>query len=193
MSFETVVFLLIADAFIFLNIGGMIGFMICALFVAAKDEREGRKMSKEKQIEEMAKAMCRSCKPNGNCELDDKPCNTECIHSCRAEILYDAGYRKQSENVIELPCKVGDTAYCVYRGTVTQGIVRLIRPFVSEQEIIFKGNLICEVDNLFIDDGTKEKVELYIVFEKPYGIERVAYLTREEAEKALAKMKGGGE
>jgi hypothetical protein len=42
MSLETVVFLLIADAFVFLNIGGMIGFMICALFVAAKDEREGR-------------------------------------------------------------------------------------------------------------------------------------------------------
>jgi hypothetical protein len=43
MSLETVVFLLIADAFVCLNIGGMIGFMICALFVAAKDEREGRK------------------------------------------------------------------------------------------------------------------------------------------------------
>lgn len=43
MSFETVILLLIADAFIFLNIGGMIGFMICALFVAAKDERERRK------------------------------------------------------------------------------------------------------------------------------------------------------
>ena len=43
MSFETVVSLLIADAFVCLNIGGMIGFMICALFVAAKDEMEGRK------------------------------------------------------------------------------------------------------------------------------------------------------
>lgn len=111
----------------------------------------------------------------------------------KAEALYTAGYRKQSDNVIKLPCKVGDTVYCVYRGTVTQGIVRLIRPFVSEQEIIFKGNLICEVDNLFIEDGTKEEVELYIVFEKPYGIERVAYLTRKEAEEALAKMKGGAE
>jgi hypothetical protein len=107
--------------------------------------------------------------------------------------LLNAGYRKQSENVIELPCKVGDTAYCVYCGKVIQGIVRLIRPFVSEQEIIFKGNLICEIENLFIEDGTKEEVELYIVFEKPYGIERVAYLTREEAENALAKKKGGVE
>ena len=43
MSFETIILLLIADAFIFLNIGGMFGFMICALFVAAKDERNGRR------------------------------------------------------------------------------------------------------------------------------------------------------
>ena len=43
MSLETVVFLLIAEAFVCLNIGGMIGFMICALFVAAKDERNVRR------------------------------------------------------------------------------------------------------------------------------------------------------
>ena len=110
-----------------------------------------------------------------------------------AECLYNAGYRKQSKNTIELPCKVGDMAYVIYRGAITQGTVRLIRPFVSEQETIFKGNLICEVDNLFIDDGTKEEVELYVVFEKSYGIERIAYLNREEAEQALAKMKGGEE
>lgn len=99
-----------------------------------------------------------------------------------ADYLLDNG-------LIVPPCKVGDTVYSIYRGEVTQGTVRLIRPFASEQETIFKGNIICEVDNLFIDDGTKEEHELYIVFEKPYGIERVAYLTREEAEKALEERK----
>lgn len=157
-------------------------------------------MSREKQIKEMAVIIHDSVDKHNPC-LDEEYGGFSCL-TCdyidkeycqhdmeRATGLYNAGYRKQSENVIELPCKVGDTAYCVYRGTVTQGIVRLIRPFVSEQEIIFKGNLICEVDNLFIEDGTKEEVELYIVFEKPYGIERVAYLNREDAEKALAKTK----
>ena len=28
-----------------------------------------------------------------------------------AEALYNAGYRKQSENTVELPCKVGDMVY----------------------------------------------------------------------------------
>lgn len=145
-------------------------------------------MSKER-IEEIAKDLIQSFCIN----FDTEAKRHEINFMAQAEALYNAGYRKQSKNTIELPCKVGDVAYCIYRGEVTQGTVRLIRPFVSEQEIVFKGNLICEVDNLFIEDGTKEEVELYIVFEKPYGIERVAYLRREEAEKALAKMKGGAE
>ena len=54
-------------------------------------------MSKEKQIKEMAKELCGYSKPNGNCEFDDKPCNLECIYGRCAEIIYTAGYRKQSE------------------------------------------------------------------------------------------------
>lgn len=151
-------------------------------------------MSKEKQIEEMARDICRHYEDEGICRssLEFDKCDCNCwTGTYLAPKLYDKGYRKQSENVIELPCKIGDVAYVIYRGVVTQGTVRLIRPFVSEQGTIFKGNLICEVDNLFIDDGTKEEVELYVVFEKPYGIERVAYLNRAKAEEALAKMKGG--
>ena len=90
---------------------------------------------------------------------------------------------------IRPPCKVGDTVYCIYGEKVIKGTVRLIRPFISEKEIIFKGNIICEVDNIFLDDGSKEEIELYIVFENPYGIERVAYLTREEAEAELERRK----
>lgn len=92
-----------------------------------------------------------------------------------------------AEGVIVLPCKVGDTVYCIYREKVIQGTVRLIRPFISEKETIFKGNIICEVENIFLDDGSKEEIELYVVFENPYGIERLAYLTREEAERALER------
>ena len=75
--------------------------------------------------------------------------------------------------------------YVVYGDKVIQGEVRLIRPFIDKEKTIFKGNIICEVDGFL--DGTKEEVELFVVFVTPYGIERVAFLTREEAEKALAE------
>ena len=48
-------------------------------------------------IEEMAKAMCGNCKPNGNCATDDEPCFLECVYGWCAEKLYIKGYRKQSE------------------------------------------------------------------------------------------------
>lgn len=54
-------------------------------------------MSKEKQIAEMAKAMCGNGMPNGNCATDDEPCHLECVYGCCAERLYAAGYRRQSE------------------------------------------------------------------------------------------------
>ena len=45
---------------------------------------------------------------------------TECNHPtncdlCQATRLYNAGYRKRGENVIELPCKVGTTLYFLYK------------------------------------------------------------------------------
>ena len=49
-------------------------------------------MSKEKQIEEMAKANCDFCRSKTNCKLDTCDCAYE-----EAEHLYNAGYRKQSE------------------------------------------------------------------------------------------------
>lgn len=52
-------------------------------------------MSSEKQIEEMAKAMCRNAMPNGNCATDDEPCALECVYGYCAERLYCKGYRKQ--------------------------------------------------------------------------------------------------
>lgn len=44
-----------------------------------------------------------------------------------AEQLYEEGYRKQSENVIELPCRVGDTMYVKYKGIAYPVCVNAIR------------------------------------------------------------------
>lgn len=103
---------------------------------------------------------------------------------------YAANYLLKN-GVIILPCQVGDKVYCVYRKKVTQGIVKLIRPFISEKETIFKGNIICEVDNIFRNDGSKENIELHVVFKNPHGNEYVAYLSEEEAQRALEE--GGQE
>ena len=54
-------------------------------------------MNIEKQIEEIAKAMCGNCMANGNCATDDEPCGLECVYGYCAERLYCKGYRKQSE------------------------------------------------------------------------------------------------
>ena len=58
-------------------------------------------MSKEKQIEEMAKVI-------------EQRCNRDCMPSCDeciAETLYNAGYRKQSENLVEV-VRCCDCEYC---------------------------------------------------------------------------------
>lgn len=62
-------------------------------------------MDKEKEIDEMAKVMCGGC-----------PNNKECMHClCQdwynAEALYNAGYRKQSENLVEV-VRCYDCKYC---------------------------------------------------------------------------------
>ena len=60
-------------------------------------------MSKEKQIEEMALAICNS---RGVADVDD--CRTcwkyenGCLYQEIAYGLYNAGYRKQSENTVEV-------------------------------------------------------------------------------------------
>ena len=51
-------------------------------------------MSKEKQIEEMAKTSCAYCRSIHNCSLDTCESAYE-----EAEHLYNAGYRKQREGV----------------------------------------------------------------------------------------------
>ena len=52
-------------------------------------------MSKEKQIEEMAKVSCSTCLAGGEyCDYEPKPCEAAIKD---AEALYNEGYRKQSE------------------------------------------------------------------------------------------------
>ena len=53
-------------------------------------------MNEEKQIEEMARAMCRNIDADGNCGSDGTACQLECVYGCCAVRLFKAGYRKQA-------------------------------------------------------------------------------------------------
>lgn len=52
----------------------------------------------EKQIEEMAKTMCKLSPSNGSCVTDTRGCHLECVYGVCAQRLYNAGYRKIPEH-----------------------------------------------------------------------------------------------
>ena len=118
-------------------------------------------MNKEKQIEEMAKII-----DQAKHDMWVGECPTYAEHSKNiAKYIYTAGYRKQSENMIEVFCKVGDTVYQtdgirIYELEVFDVSLRKGRPYYETESIDF--------DNTAIGDSI--------------------FLTKEEAE---AKMKGG--
>ena len=100
--------------------------------------------------------------------------------------VFDLVKAKQEGRIIVPPCNVGDTVYIIFLEKVIQGTVLLIRPFISKEETVFKGEIVCEIDSFFIE-GKKERQIFSVALVKPYGNERIAYLTRKEAEEALLK------
>lgn len=138
-------------------------------------------MSKEKQIEEMARIICRDYN-GGICATDGFVCNYNCEWTQIAKHLYNAGYCKQSENVIELPCKVGTTLYFLYNS-----------PYADEPNLtprIYKtADWYFEVDKTGIVINTSDIHSFNKKYD--YYLGETAFLTKQEAEQALAKMKGG--
>lgn len=69
-----------------------------------------------------------------------------------AEHLYNAGYRKQSENAIELPCKIGDEVYCIIaKGELSAGL-------------IFTGHIIKRKVDKLVYDGSRWEMMSYKVY-----------------------------
>lgn len=131
-------------------------------------------MSKEKQIEEMACAIC------GNSKI----CVGEGVNKCilhpqmwrYANNAYKEGYRKQSENTIELPYKVGRTVYVLRSQTSNGKNLYLREERIDHYRIFSERSFMCfESGRLSVPD---------------YLWETSVFLTQEEAE---AKMKGGAE
>lgn len=54
-------------------------------------------MTKQEQIEEMARDLCECYNEDGTCSQDDSPCDLKCEYSTEALYLFGKGYRKQAE------------------------------------------------------------------------------------------------
>lgn len=125
-------------------------------------------MSREKQIEELATEIYTL--------FQSRP-----MSGALARHLYDKGWRKQSENVIELPCKVGDTVYCIWQYS---DFAKEDIPFIQETRVIA----------FVIDEGVLKIIPANYreMTDSWHQLLAIAF-TKEEAEEALAKMKGGAE
>jgi hypothetical protein len=67
--------------------------------------------NQDKQIEEMAQAVCELYKEFGSCEACDAELDIDgepCIHECFAKAFYNAGYRKASDVAREIFDEVGE-------------------------------------------------------------------------------------
>lgn len=125
-------------------------------------------MSEEKQIEEMRKDLIEIFDEEYEKRRLITPQNT-------AEKMTAKGYRKQGENVIELPCKVGDK---VYRTSGNYCGEKIFEGVVNQINIYNNGEI------------------RFWMYGHPLGfacddIGKTVFLTKAEAEQALAKMKGG--
>ncbi|MBQ0124745.1 MAG: hypothetical protein KBS59_00285 [Clostridiales bacterium] len=97
-------------------------------------------------------------------------------------------FYSDASRFIELPCKVGDTVYVIFDKKVYEGKVVQTRTFTSNQETVYAGNALIDVYDLFYHDGRTYKVNVSFRI-SPRGSDHDAFLTREEAEKALAERR----
>lgn len=129
-----------------------------------------------KQVEELARALC-----NFSANTICPDCADDCFFKEYARRAVAKGWCRQSENVIELPCKVGDKVYYIPFGkTIEECIVHAVE--YEEKAIVIK----CHI-------WSKEREALlhkHLVYFNDNDFGETVFLTREEAE---AKMKGGGE
>lgn len=122
-------------------------------------------MSRERQIEEMARDLCECYNCDGTCYQDDKPCDFKCDEYTNAQYLYEKGYRKvveQSETARE--CKEGvDNGFS---SSVTESATRaeVARVIFEEIDEIFERQI---YESRWLDQNGKVLgvVDVFYAFE----------------------------
>ena len=76
-------------------------------------------MSRDKQIEEMARDLCECYNCDGTCYQDKKPCDLKCDEYTNAQYLYSKGYRKASEVAREIFEEIERAFFKYYDSHVT--------------------------------------------------------------------------
>lgn len=84
-----------------------------------------------------------------------------------------------ANGVILPPCRVGDVVWYIRGENIYRVEVVLIRPFATLKGLEFRGNALWTFTDPFWSDGRMATSEVFITFGE------TAFLTREEAEKAL--------
>lgn len=144
-------------------------------------------MNKEIQIEQMTKITCQMfCGDKEKKCAGVQVCDMKCLHYQRCEVLYNAGYRKRSENTVDLPFKVGDTVYVPWRWAGQRAVAT-----VKVEEIKFYDS---QMHYMFLIDMESDNE----CFNRSFGgwktdvcIGKTVFLSREGAEKALAERNDG--
>jgi hypothetical protein len=95
-------------------------------------------MSREKQIEEMARDICECFNNDGTCYQDDRLCDCKCDSFTDAQYLYEKGYRKQREGkwIKATPCS---QEYCNQCGLTPKTIFGKLPPFCPNCGAKMKG------------------------------------------------------
>lgn len=147
-------------------------------------------MSREKQIDKL----CNDLNKIFDEEYRERRIITA-YHTAKG--LYEQGYRKQSKNVIELPCKVGDTVYAISESRIEECRCDEICIYGNDNIVMTEHN--CDYDckgcpfsswgqDYSGEHSCQGEYGVYSFNFEDFG--KIVFLTREEAE---AKMKGGEE
>jgi hypothetical protein len=143
-------------------------------------------MSREKQVKELTKDLCQN---GGTCSLEEwNECGLKVGEYCSkceriADRLISAGYRKQRENTIEFPCKVGDKAWFVFTPRYPANPSDKGKWFMVEDGV---QRLIYGAKGVSIETWNMGTISAREIGKK-------LFFTKEEAEKVLAKMKGAND
>lgn len=94
-------------------------------------------MSREKQIEEVARDICECFNNDGTCYQDDKVCDCKCDSFTDAQYLYEKGYRKQSAVIDEfaerLKQEMENLARMVYSDTTVYLVGKSLIDGIAEE------------------------------------------------------------